>query len=163
MSAYMVDRIHIEYLLAAASHRAISQGTLYYGPHEQRQTFGLCESRERHEEVGQMLWDENRKSIDYRYPDCAGNDENCPGEVGEDFRYQHSGRCWSKMDAVQVIKACHCYRYQSCEHPGWERSLAASFIEVLIAAAVHSLPGYDAAEWGAPEPERGMIRLSSLR
>ncbi len=109
-----------------------------------------------------MLWDENRKSIDYRYPDCVGHNENCPGEVGENFIYRHEGRCWLHMDPVQVIKSCHCYCYQSCEHPGWHESEAKAFVDALESAAVHSLKGYDAAEWGAPEPDSGAIRLSSL-
>ncbi len=55
-----------------------------------------------------------------------------------------------------------CLDYQSCEHPGWEASESHSFLESLKSAAVSALPGMDAAKWGAPDPQKGVVSLSNL-
>ena len=72
--------------------------------------------------------------------DITGNDVAC-------YDFEHR----APFSAVQVIKACNCLDYQSCEHDGWEASEAKSFLDSLISAACHRLPGYDAAEWGPPK------------
>ena len=51
------------------------------------------------------------------------------------------------MPAVQVIEACHGLAYQSCEAEEWEQSEACAIIQAIEAAAVRSLPGYEAAAW----------------
>jgi len=38
-------------------------------------------------------------------------------------------------------------RYQSCEHPEFEDSLASKFIEAIISNAIPDLEGYDTAQW----------------
>jgi len=63
---------------------------------------------------------------------------------------------------VQVLKSIDCLDYQSCEHPGWAASEAKAFIDRLQSAAIHALPGYEAAIWGAPEPAANVVSLSSL-
>jgi hypothetical protein len=55
------------------------------------------------------------------------------------------------FEALQVLKACACYAYQSCEHSGWEASEAHAFIQALKDKAVRTLPGYGDAVWGAPD------------
>jgi hypothetical protein len=152
MSAYMVDRDHIQFLIEAAKSRRINRcGGQFSWWHDDRRSFldkgpGTMTLTE----AGQMLWDENRKSINARYPDCVGDDENLPGPIGESFVYVHRHNpCWS-IDPVQVIKSCHCLRYQSCEHDAWEDSAACAFLDSLIDTATHALVGYDDAAWGAP-------------
>lgn len=158
MSAYMVDRHHIAYLVAAASSRSILRGCNLYFANQQ---FGQCESKERETEIGQMLWDENFASVTHRYDDC--DFDHLPGPIGESYVYEQGNLHWHKIDPVQVIKSCDNYAYQSCEHPGWEASVAKAFIDELRASAWHSLPGYEGAEWGAPEPDGNVMRLSQLR
>ncbi len=51
------------------------------------------------------------------------------------------------LTAIQAIKAAQCLRYQSCEHPAFEDSLACKFIAAIIADAIPRLEGYDSAEW----------------
>ena len=133
MSAYMVDREHIKYLVHAAL------------------KWGVIREPARAAEWAQRLWDENKASILYRYPDCKEDESRMPGTVGETYDFGD----WPQelppyRDAVQVIKACHCYEYQACEHPGWETSLARQFTLDLVDAACAHLPGYDDAAWGAP-------------
>lgn len=105
---------------------------------------------QRQAEVANMLWEENLKSVAYRY-----QDDQLPGPEGEDFIVTPQDvldHHWPQFDPVQVLKACNHYEYQSCEHPEWQDSEAKAFIEALRRRAIHALPGYDDAEWGAPEP-----------
>lgn len=149
MSAFVVSREHISYLVRAALSRSIVQ----YGP------FSYFYAGCRHPvtpadaaKAGQMLWDENLASVRYRYGDSG----DLPGPADEDFRYEHSAR-GSAPVPVEVIKACDCYEYQSCEHPDWENSRACAFIQALRRSACSALPGYDDAPWerqassGGPE------------
>lgn len=149
MSAYMVDREHIHYLIEAAMSRRIR------GPHNDAHRWWHGgrwlelpdHDRRREAEVGQMLWDENRASIRARYPDT----DHMPGPVGENYVYgKHSRFPHVPIDPVQVLKACDCFAYQACEHDGWNDSEAKAFIDALTRDTWHALTGYDAAEWGAP-------------
>jgi hypothetical protein len=98
-----------------------------------------------------MLWDENIRSIEGRYPDTSGRPENMPGKCDGMLIYSHiSGDRRGPMNPVQVLKAINCYQYQSCEHDEWKSSEAHAFIEALRSAAISALPGYEAAAWGAP-------------
>ena len=155
MSAYVVDRKHIWYLVNAATHRAITQEhfcTLRWFWNVDRDG-GTYESAElnvadyrRASEVGQMLWDENVKSVRYRYPDCT---DDLPGPIGCDYQYgSHEHHPWHDCPTpVGVLKACDGYEYQACEHPEWETSEAHAFINALRRRAIHALPGYDEAAW----------------
>jgi hypothetical protein len=46
---------------------------------------------------------------------------------------------------VAILKAAHGYVYQSCEHPGWASSRAATWVAAIERAAMNRLPGYDEA------------------
>lgn len=157
MSAFVVDKAHIRYLVSAAMHPKILGPsrhcfTWYTGERGSLDMHELgCGDFERASEVGQMLYEECIKSVSYRY-----NEENpsqLPGKISdlaEPWYGKHEG--WGaylkpEIDPVQVLKACDCYVYQSCEHPGWETSEAKEFIEALRSAAWHALPEYDAAAW----------------
>jgi hypothetical protein len=97
-----------------------------------------------------MLWKENMISVAHRY---SGPVEELPGD-----RYVEDGitkpdvaaQAVIAFNAVQVLKACNCLEYQSCEHPGWEASEAHAFLQALKDKAVRALPGYETARWGAP-------------
>jgi hypothetical protein len=87
------------------------------------------------DKIGQMLWDENHKSVNYRY-----------GEKSKAPKYKFSKI--ADVDPVVAIKQVHCLDYQSCEHDGWEKSQAFKFGHRLISILASSLPGYEAAPWG---------------
>lgn len=55
------------------------------------------------------------------------------------------------FNMVQVLKSCDCLEYQSCENDDYEKSIAAKIINSIRTHAIHALPGYDDAAWGAPE------------
>ena len=155
MSAYMVDREHIAYLLDAAMHPRIrgqhNHSIRWYAASERRSCELAAGDFNRAAAVGQMLWDANRCSIEARYPDTVDDFSRAPGPIGESFSYdRHCGNPWAEMDPLQVIKACHCFTYQACEYEGWRDSEARAFIEAPIGYATRALPGYDDAEWGAP-------------
>jgi hypothetical protein len=87
-------------------------------------------------QIGEMLHAENVKSVNYRYGEVTKPEfALCEWAAFRDFSW------------VQIIKAARCLRYQSCEHPGWERSDACKLLEEIIGRSTGDLPGYDEAEW----------------
>lgn len=147
MSAFVVSKTEIAYLVeAGAVWRVYAEvpGELQRGP--------LPDERRAREALGQMLSDENVRSVNARYR-----------EDDEAETYDEQPRMlWHSFDPVQVIKCAHCYEYQSCEHEGWAHSKAKGYIDSLIKCAIGKLPGYNAAKWGAPEPTPGLTSLSDL-
>lgn len=105
-------------------------------------------------EIGLVLLYENVASVHHRYPD----DEtmaDLPGPidlVAELARYQ-----WRQtgldLPIVAVLKAADSYVYQSCEHDGWETSLAKALIDNLRVRLIERLPGYSEAQtWAYKRP-----------
>jgi hypothetical protein len=90
--------------------------------------------------VGAMLWAENVASVNWRYDDA----DPVPD-------YEFSG-IEAPLDDVVVVKQIACYRYQSCEHDGWESSEAYRYCHNLAAriAARHPEPLPARDEWGDP-------------
>ena len=118
MSAFIVSQKHIQYLITAAiDYQVIVRDS---------------------EQTGQLLWDENVKSVNYRYPT----------DPQERYIYHHKPFCVPPINPIIVIKQCHCYAYQSCEHPEWETSEAKRLIDALEANAIRRVAGYDSAPWG---------------
>ena len=95
--------------------------------------------------VASMLARENLLSIEHRYP----GDHTGEQEAYEAFDIPAGAETRARqMPRLSIIKGCHCYAYQSCEHPGWESSDARKLIDAIESHAVRNLPGYDAAPWG---------------
>jgi len=163
MSAYIVDKTHILYLLAAAQSRVIGRG---YGPmrwYWNNESHFIGSPERDACDVGNMLWRENMKSVGYRYEGESSATLPGPNDPSSVIEARDLRHVWNHIDPVQVLKACDCYEYQSCEHKGWEESEAHTFIKFLRKAAWNALPGYDDAKWGAPEPMSGhVISLSAL-
>jgi len=152
MSAWIVSRAHIDYLVRAGLElprfpiRFKSGGDV-----------GTELTAETASELGNLLWQENRASVAYRYPDDAPN--RLPGHRVTEYVYPRvsydpvvsaiAGRV--RMDPAIVLKEIDCYEYQSCEHPGWKESAAKDYCESLRAAAVARIPGYEEAPWGIEE------------
>lgn len=147
MSAFVVGREHINFLVNAALSRQLNPG--YSGPlHVYHNGEGRYITHDNADTIGQELWEENIKSVLYRYP--GDTRENCPGPVGENYVYKHrlpKGLFSEIAYPVRVLKAAKCYEYQACEHPEWRDSWAASFIDALKEHAIVALPGYEDAEW----------------
>jgi hypothetical protein len=90
------------------------------------------------EELGQMLLEENGKSVHYRYREETPTPPFKPCEKA----------LWAVFTPVEIIKAAHCYDYQACEHPEYGQSEAKALIQAIIDTAIYQLPGYEAAPWG---------------
>ena len=160
MSAYIVDRGHVAYLVEAGAARGLA------GAREREPLSWYWRGKRREhdpERVGAMLWSTNAASVAHRYPDSPADE--MPGPCGGPFEYGEHNPPASGMlaimpgmpavplqtEPVQLFKSLACYEYQSCEHPGWEASEARAYCEALRDRAISALPGWDAAEWGAPD------------
>lgn len=130
MSAYFLNRAHIDALVTYASQRSI---------------LGFDKDA-----LGRILWNENRESVRARYADA---DAIWP-DVADVEDYTHRD---AYVTTVAIVKACHCYAYQSCEHEGWAKSPGKRIVDVLEKSALHALgttyealsrtPAYAAAPW----------------
>jgi hypothetical protein len=155
MSAYICDKKHIAYLVAAACSHQLQYAGGACARWFNNGQWHECQDgdAERMAEVANMLWMENIRSVSHRYP--GESSATLPGPCSVDlFQPGDVESIWDHINPVQVIKACHCYSYQTCEHDEWEASEAHAFIHYLLSLACHRLPGYEEAEWGAPERRR---------
>lgn len=149
MSAFVVDREHIDALLERAMAPSGYGGDRFHWYDRDAESWHELISYENAGEVGRMLWAENVKSVQYRYDDEPVSD--LPGPAGlsdeevDGYSYTTPAR---RLTIVQALKAISCYEYQSCEHPGWETSSAYGFCDALRHKLIGQLPGYDDAPWG---------------
>ena len=166
MSAWIVDKHHIDLLVRAALHYGRSpgehtpQGLSWWRVDADGSFDGWNEvstyrtdgdDHKRYvtpDELGQMLVMENVASVSYRYsePPTTGN---LPGPTDcyylEPYTYQDPHRLFTP---AEVFKAINCYDYQSCEHPTWQQSEAYAFCTALRQAACTHVEGYAEAPWG---------------
>lgn len=163
MSAYIVDKEHILYLVQAVTESRIGHRSFSWWHNEEHHMLRPGDY-ERAADVANMLWLENVRSVSTRYPHESS--ATLPGTANTQFvihpRDFNRVR-WMEFKPAQILKACDCYAYQTCEHEEWKESEAFAFINSLRSAAWHSLPDYEACVWGAPEStERKVVKLSSL-
>lgn len=163
MSAFLVSRGHVRFVVEAGlslqpenygplSWYADDPATLNTGAQLSRACREL--TRETADAVGSILWMENLRSIEARYPDTVGHPEKLPGTDGQDPRdgYRHApAPAGTKIDPAAVLKSIDCLEYQSCEHDGWKGSEARRILEAIRDCATKALPGYEAAPWGCPD------------
>jgi hypothetical protein len=160
MSAYIVDKQHIQYLIDAAMQSASCGAFRWYHGGEWREL--PKGDKERAAEIANMLWCENIKSVSHRYPHESSATLPGPTETETIEPRDFHGIRWLHFVPVQVAKACDCYDYQSCEHDEWETSEAKAFTDSLKESQWRRLPGYDDAEWGAPEVYANAHNVVSL-
>jgi hypothetical protein len=137
MSAWIVSKRHINALVHGLTKRELVSG---YTPSE----------------IGRILWLENVKSIHARYPDTAETDRNYPGPNG--FRKSRAEKFTYSIEREPVsintlLMNVNCYDYQTCEHDGYESSLAHSWIAELKKSltreeAIEPAYGSDEYVWG---------------
>jgi hypothetical protein len=150
MSAFIVSHDHIDAMLTFAKLHRVS----YYVPQE------LCNkpggtrvdvTGETVTEVGRILLTENERSVRERYSDCSPDD--LPGTIGENaagYRFREFSEIYrlpAGKKCAWILNACRCLDYQSCEHDGWEGSLAHKIVEAIQGAAIRALPHIDDAPW----------------
>lgn len=132
MSAWIVTKEHINYLLHSMMYKPGSFPFSFYFNGKQTVVTSMNASK-----IGQILWEENHKSINHRY----NLDDKTP-------KYKFTQFMLNAIDPVVAFKQIDCYDYQSCEHPGWEKSKAKVICEALRSYLIGRLEGYDDAPWG---------------
>lgn len=139
MSAHRQSKAHIDALVTTAitmkvegiHQTSTSRKFLTYAhngrikvcvPDDNTDTFSWCD-RLTATSIGAMLWNENTKSLAYRY-DAAYADD---GEYGTYEPTRH-------LTLPEICTAIDGYMYQACEHPEWLSSEAYAFCVELKAA-----------------------------
>lgn len=101
MSAWIVSKPHIDCLVQAM----IVEGIV---PMEQA------------DETGQVLWEENVISVQYRYRGESRLTLPGPIEYTDPATYKFTG-VEAPLDDLIVWRQLDCYEYQTCEHEGWRQ------------------------------------------
>lgn len=157
MSAFIVNKSHINAMLQGAiSVTQYAPNFTWYVGNDKRELTAFNA-----DEIGQMLLEENVKSVGYRYEDSELT--NLPGRIDAEYLIPFQHHPMGKIPTpVELIKLTHCYIYQSGEHEDWEGGNAKAFCEALIANAINKLAGYDDAPWEWEEilPDAKPIRLA---
>jgi hypothetical protein len=138
MSAFIVSDRHINTLATWATSRNGGDAVSYYWGGRHRDV--------RHEgaqRIASVLFAENVRSVNTRY-----NEHTDPAG----FKYKNVPYIFD-VSPVQIIKACHCLSYQSCETSDWEETEAFAILAAIERAAVRDLPGYEDAFWEIYEKE----------
>lgn len=136
MSAFIVSDDHIDFLVTYA---------IGGGPSRV--------SGEQPQKLGQMLLEQNYRSVNWRYNDNAA----VPTYVFRPFT--------GPMTPVGILKACQCYDYQSCETEDYEKTDAARLVDAIRSKAIRSLPGWENAAYEVqsnPGRKSGAVLLSTL-
>lgn len=125
MSAFVVSDNHINVLLTFA---IIKRASYYWRPAQARMQI----SADNADQIGQILLEENFRSVNYRYSDSE-----------PPHRYQYQRVRSDNYSAVDVLKAVNCLDYQSCETPDWPDTHAYAILDGIKDRAIRALPGYD--------------------
>lgn len=139
MSAWVVHDEHIRVLIWAAQNTGRDFGWFY-----RKKWIYLTSNNAA--DVGKMLMKANVASVNYRY------DEKSPSSY---LHRKPKDKTWS---VVEVLKSINCYRYQSCEYPGWGRSQAKVFCDALEGTLIRKLAGYEEAPWGISPITKSVVR-----
>ncbi len=147
MSAFVIERAAIDALARFACQR------------ETVWTDQTAEGKYRYLEMsdadwlGRELWNENVVSVAYRYDDADDlpAEEGFTPETALDYTLPTSAWMRPAASAASILKTADCLEYQSCEHPGWETSRAKKLLDAIRSVAWRRVPGYEEANWGAPE------------
>lgn len=161
MSAWVVDREHIDVLIRFGLSRSAAQSTLSWCVNPDAENWQDREYRkldfETVDEVGRMLWLENVRSVAYRYPDTSSGDRPGPNDFTDteawEYVYRDPGYL---MTPQETLKAVGCLHYQSCECDDYEATEARRCLEAIEHAAVGML--YD-GPWGWDREELSKRRV----
>lgn len=138
MSAFIVDPYHIRYLNTYAAHHNVRTPDHKGGP--------MDGASMTHDEAATMLWNQNVRSVAYRYPDSG---DDLPGMIGftselpDHTLWIHLP--WNHLDFPpgKVLAALACLEYQSCETPDYRETQAFDYLEAIRRDAIRRVDGYD--------------------
>ena len=156
MSAFIVDKVHIDVLIRAGLNARYKPMAWYYGDKSSQLTY------ENVDEVGQMLLDECVLSVSSRYDDDKPTTLPGPNDAYWLIPYQYRER---PIVPPPVVMLCivRCYMYQSNEHPEWKISEAKAYCDALMDDLINKLPGYSDAPWGWTEEEDAKLNGKMVR
>ncbi len=142
MSAYIVDlsTIHAIVTFAVGGRRRVGSCRSITDEHVYVSSADYTP-----DQIGQALLHENFLSVNYRYREDEETTVYTFKPIYDGYVEVGKKRLLKPID---IIKLCHCLEYQSCEHPSWQQSFAKDFLDRVVSAALHELPGYDTAPWG---------------
>jgi hypothetical protein len=143
MSAFVVDKVHIDAMVWAAL-AATSYGrpfSWYWNDARNEVT------TENADEVGQMLIDQCVKSVSHRYSGAKLTDLPGPCDAYWVVPYHYKPPV-IKPELVESLKNIRHYEYQACEDEDWEATTAYAFCLSLTESLIMKLQGYEAAPWG---------------
>ena len=145
MSAYLVGNYHIDCLLTFAKNRdAYLYNDIYKGGLRNADDNTLSM-------IGQVLTDQNQKSVNDRYKDNE-----------KPVSYEFKSVSDRQLKPIEILKACNCYEYQACESSDYEQTNACKIIRAILKCAIRSLPGYEQADgWDFFEPIK--IEISAYK
>jgi len=161
MSSYLVEKNHLDFLVNAAR----DWGICWLSGDEWK-TIGQPDKSGNTmtpDVVGEILRRGNMRGVSERYNGEAPEDLLGPIDGSTLGTYRFTPAVYpDRGHAIAVVKACHCLAYQSCDAEDYDTSEACALLKSIESAAVRKLPGYEDAEWGAPEPQSNMIRLTDM-
>lgn len=129
MSAYVLSDEHLDAILTGFKLNLISDSISVKGK------MILLDSDKALSDVGQILKDENYRSVNARY-----NEK----ELSTQYQYKVA----NKYSPVELLKLCDCYDYQACKAGDYTETLACEVIDCIRRRLIKLLPGYDDAMWG---------------
>lgn len=157
MSAYVVDKVHIDVMVRAGLNVRYKPMGWYHGGKHHKLTY------ENADQVGQMLIDECVRSVGDRYGNDKVTELPGPNNAYWLIPYKYEDRPMIP-DAVTMLKVIGCYEYQSCECEDWQQSEAWAFCDSLKGAQYNRLPGWDDAtrDWMAEDDNKLNGNMVSL-
>lgn len=133
MSAFLLDYAHINALVTFCT---TSRDWKFWAYKE----YGGLPDWDFEQQMGQLLIRENVRSLQARYSDYMAVEEGQAYVCDYQFKPK-------QLSAVELLKACDCYDYQSCETDDYHSTTAAKLVDRIRKSAIGNLPGYEAAPW----------------
>jgi hypothetical protein len=83
--------------------------------------------------VVEILSAENNRSLDYRYPSSAAEYWQTDATLRPCRRCVHASNAsaYPLHTPIEILKSADCLEYQSCEHPGWDTSVAKDICDAI--------------------------------
>ena len=141
MSAFIVDPYHInvlvsygvatkaQYYVPARKHGAGRRGEWAYFTDDTAQA------------IASLLYSQNVRSVNFRYSERTKR----TGHVFKSERFSH-------LTPADVVCACDCLDYQSCETPNWKGTEAWRALNAIRERAIRALVG-ESRTWELKRPE----------
>ena len=142
MSAYIVSKRHIDMLVTVAFYGpqreiAVSPMGMWSKPNFIYITQDLNTQDMTPDDLGQLLWDENYRSVNARY----NEDEKAPEYVFEPLERGKVPTIWQAYSGIDT------YEYQACEADDWYTTPAFRFCVALKDKLVKFSAGYRETKW----------------